>query len=86
MSRFWPVALLLACSCAHRPTPAQDQVSSLVRQCGLEGKVEFKWVDDDKLTLTRLDPDAEFEFWCVAHGLEARGIKLGFEGREQLNQ
>jgi len=61
----------------------QRQVDVLVRNCGLDGKVEFRWVGD-KLTVTRLAADADYDrFMCVAHGLEARGQKLGFEGREQ---
>lgn len=85
MTRLWIAVLLLACSCAHRPIFAQDQVDALVRQCGLEGKVEFRWVGGGKLTLTRLDTDADYdEFMCVSRDLEARGMKLGFVGREQL--
>lgn len=87
MRRLLIVAVLLACSCAHQPAPAQEQVRALVLDCGLEGKVEFKWVGSDKLTMTRLDTDAEFaKFMCVSHGLEDRGMKLGFEGRERLKQ
>jgi len=60
----------------------QHEVDTLVRDCGLDGKVEFRWFGD-RLTLTRLDKDADYDrFMCVAHRLEARGLKLGFEGRE----
>jgi hypothetical protein len=86
MSRVCLAALLLACSCTHRSAATQDQVNALVRGCGLAGKIEFRWLGTDKLTITRVDPNADpRKFMCVSRGLEARGLRLGFEQREQLN-
>lgn len=87
MSRVWIAAGLLACSCAERPTSVQMQVNALVRECGLEGKAELKWIGDDQVAMTRFDPDGgDDKFMCMSHGLEARGLKLGFEGREHPNR
>jgi len=83
MKRLCIAASLLACSCAHRPPSDQVQVNEIVRQCGLEGKAEFKRIGRDEVTMIRFNPaGGDEKFMCVAHGLEARGMKLGFEGRE----
>jgi hypothetical protein len=87
MNRLWLLAALLACSCTRTSTATQDEVNSLVRHCGLAGKMELKWIGGDKLTMTRLDADTgSQEFMCFSRGLEVRGIKLGFEGHERLNR
>lgn len=87
MGKIWLVAVLLACSCSHPSGEAKDEVNSLVRHCGLAGKVELRWIGSNKLVLARLDADAgSQEFMCFSQGLETRGIKLGFVGREQLKR
>jgi hypothetical protein len=86
MRKLWVTAILLVCSCNHPPVATQEEVNSLVRRCGLEGKIEFRWISSNKLAITRLDADTDSgKFMCVSRGLDARGFKLGFEGREQLN-
>jgi hypothetical protein len=86
MRKLWIAAILSVCSCNHPSEANKDEVNSIIRRCGLQGKIEFRWTGSNKLAITRLDANTDSgRFMCVSRGLDARGIKLGFEGREQLN-
>lgn len=80
------VSAFAVIGCAKTSTAPTDQVQSVVRQCGLQGQIEFKRVGRGELAISHVDPKADFKrFDCVLRGLEARGIKVGFIGSEQIN-
>jgi hypothetical protein len=81
------VCVLVLNNCARAPTRKAVEVQSVVRQCGLEGQIEFKEVSGKHLAISHLDQNADFKrFDCVLRGLNARGIDFGFIGREQINR
>jgi hypothetical protein len=79
------------CTLNHDRNPQQFAqyrralVAALVDRCRLQGQIEVD-VDRDRLTIVRLDPEAEYErVDCFLAGLKPHGFDLGFVGNEAPN-
>ena len=75
-----PVAVLLTGGCASAAPPEPD-IGSIIRRCGLEGRISIRFVDPRALTTTHLDPQATYEeVDCFLSGVRRLGLRLGFVG------
>jgi hypothetical protein len=80
------IAVLLCGCVVPATTPSADKliVEQAVQQCGLVGRVEFAFEGGGKVWMTRLEPNTDFvRFDCLLSSVRARGLKMGFVGREQ---
>jgi hypothetical protein len=86
------VAALFLCSCAKPVTNSEHSATipgpvvaarQVADRCGLTGQVDFTSTGERELTVSRLDPNADYgKVDCLLVGLRSLHLNLGLVGNE----